>query len=69
LDNAETAKALIAGYTAWSREEYLDWGLRKADTELRARPETLRVLLIIHDGERVPRGMYMTCSKTNEPKE
>jgi hypothetical protein len=61
----EPAKALIAGYTGWSCEEYLDWGLRKAEAELRIRPERLRVLLIIHDGERVPRGTHMTCSKTN----
>ena len=53
LDNDEAPKALIAGYTGWSCEEYLDWGLRKAEAELRTRPERLRVLLIIHDGEPV----------------
>jgi hypothetical protein len=54
-NNHEPAKALIAGYTGWSCEEYLDWGLRKAETELRTRPERLHVLLIIHDGEPVYR--------------
>jgi len=49
----ESAKALIAGYTGWSCEEYLDWGLRKAEAELRARPERLHILLIVHDGEPV----------------
>lgn len=44
---------MIAGYTGWSCEEYLDWGLRKAETELRTRPERLHVLLNIHDGEPV----------------
>ena len=53
LDNDEAPKALIAGYTGWSCEEYLDWGLRKAESELRTRPERLHVLLIIHDGEPV----------------
>lgn len=52
-NNNELAKSLIAGYTGWSCEEYLDWGLRKAEAELRARPERLHVLLIIHDGEPV----------------
>lgn len=52
-NNNELAKALIAGYTGWSCEEYLDWGLRKAEAELRSRPERLHVLLIIHDGEPV----------------
>jgi hypothetical protein len=54
-DNDEAVKALIAGYNGWSNEEYLDWGLRKAKTELRARPERLRVLIIIHDGEPIYR--------------
>ena len=49
----ESPKALIAGYTGWANEEYLDWGLRKAEAELRSRPERLSVLLIIHDGEPV----------------
>ena len=53
--SSETAKALIAGYTGWACEEYLDWGLRKAESELRTRPERLRVLLCIHDGEPVYR--------------
>ncbi len=48
--NHEMTKALIAGYTGWANNEYLDWGLRKAEAELRARPERLHVLLIIHDG-------------------
>ena len=52
-NNNELAKSLIAGYTGWSCEEYLDWGLRKAEAELRTRPERLHVLLIIHDGEPV----------------
>ena len=51
--NYEPVKALIAGYTAWSGKEYLDWALRKAERELRTRPEHLHVLLIIHDGEPV----------------
>ncbi len=54
-NSQEAAKALIAGYTAWASKEYLDWGLRKAEAELRKRPERLRVLLIIHDGEPVYR--------------
>jgi hypothetical protein len=49
----EAVKALIAGYCGWSSEEYLDWGLRKAEAELRKRPERLRVLLILHDGDPV----------------
>ena len=53
--NDELVKALIAGYTGWSSEEYLDWGLRKAEAELRRRPERLLVLLIIHDGEPIYR--------------
>jgi hypothetical protein len=56
IDNDEMAKALIAGYTGWSCEEYLDWGLRKAEAELRTRPERLLVLIIIHDGEPVYHG-------------
>lgn len=52
-NNNELAKSLIAGYTGWSCEEYLDWGLRKAEAELRTRPERLHVLLILHDGEPV----------------
>ena len=55
MENNEPAKALIAGYTGWSSEEYLDWGLRKAEAELRRRPERLLVLLIIHDGEPIYR--------------
>jgi hypothetical protein len=49
----EAVKALIAGYCGWSSEEYLDWGLRKAEAELRKRSERLRVLLILHDGDPV----------------
>jgi hypothetical protein len=49
----EPAKALIAGYSGWSSQEYLDWGLRKAEQELRGRSERLRVLLVLHDGEPV----------------
>jgi hypothetical protein len=49
----EPVKALIAGYSGWSCEEYLDWGLRKAENELRTRPERLKVLLITHDGDPV----------------
>ena len=52
-ENYEPAKAFIAGYTGWSSEGYLDWGLRKAEAELRTRPERLRVLLIAHDGDPV----------------
>jgi hypothetical protein len=51
--NYEPTKALIAGYSGWSCEEYLDWGLRKAENELRNRPERLKVLLIAHDGDPV----------------
>jgi hypothetical protein len=51
--NYEPAKALIAGYNGWSCEEYLDWGLRKAEHELRSCPEYLKVLLILHDGDPV----------------
>jgi hypothetical protein len=53
MNNDELVKALIAGYTGWSSEEYLDWGLRKAEADLRTRPEHLKVLLILHDGEPV----------------
>jgi len=53
MDNSELAKALIAGYRGWSSEEYLDWGILKAETELRSRPECLLVLIILHDGEPV----------------
>jgi hypothetical protein len=49
----EVVKALIAGYSGWSSQEYLDWGLRKAEAELRQQPEHLRVLLILHDGDPV----------------
>ena len=52
-NNVELSKALIAGYTGWSSEEYLDWGLRKAEADLRTRPEHLKVLTILHDGEPV----------------
>jgi hypothetical protein len=58
MNNSELAKALIAGYRGWSSEEYLDWGLRKAETELRFRQECLHVLLILHDGEPV----FHTCT-------
>jgi nitric oxide reductase activation protein len=57
-NNHEPAKALIAGFSGWSCEEYLDWGLRKAEAELRTRPERLHVLIIIHDGEPI----FHTCS-------
>jgi len=65
----EAAKALIAGYEGTTSQEFLDWGLRKAEGALRHRSEKLRVLLTIHDGQRVPRGTYMTCSKTDVRKE
>jgi len=51
----ETPKSLIAGYTGWASNEYLDWGFRKAEEALKARPERLRVVLVVHDGEPVYR--------------
>jgi len=51
----EAPKSLIAGYTGWASNEYLDWGLRKAETELKSRSERLRVLIIITDGDPVYR--------------
>ena len=51
----EAPKSLIAGYTGWASNEYLDWGFRKAEEALKARPERLRVVLVVHDGEPVYR--------------
>ncbi len=36
---SESAKALIAGYEGSTSQEFLDWGLRKAEETLRPRPE------------------------------
>lgn len=50
---SDAVKAVIAGYDGWSGDEYLDWGLRKAEEALATRPEKKRVILVIHDGEPV----------------
>lgn len=52
----EAAKALIAGYEGCTSQEFLDWGLRQAEQALRLRPEKLRVVLILHDGQPVYKG-------------
>jgi hypothetical protein len=52
----ESAKALIAGYRGTTANEFLDWGLRIAERELVARPERLKVLVVIHDGQPVYSG-------------
>ena len=52
----EGAKALIAGYRGTTGSEFLDWGLRLAEHELMARPERLKVLVVIHDGQPVYAG-------------
>jgi hypothetical protein len=47
----ESAKALIAGYRGATSFEFLNWGLRVAERTLLARPEQLRVAIVIHDGQ------------------
>jgi hypothetical protein len=52
----ETTKALIAGYRGTTAMEFLFWGLELAERELAARPERLKVLVVIHDGQPVYSG-------------
>lgn len=47
----EGAKALIAGYHGKTSSEFLNWGLAKAEQALLQRPERLRVVVVIHDGQ------------------
>lgn len=53
---AESSKALIAGYRGTTNNEFLDWGLRLAERELMARPERLKAVVVIHDGQPVYSG-------------
>lgn len=52
----EAAKALIAGYRGTTSREFLDWGLQAAERSLLARPERLKVLVVLHDGQPVYAG-------------
>jgi hypothetical protein len=52
----ESTKALIAGYGGTTDFEFLNWGLRVAERALRARPERLRAVIVIHDGQPCYRG-------------
>ena len=46
---------MIAGYRGHTGAEYLDFGLKLADEALIPRTERLRVIVVIHDGQPVPR--------------
>lgn len=53
---SEAVKALIAGFEGTTNCEFLDWGLALAEAALAVRPERLKVLVCIHDGEPVYKG-------------
>ena len=53
---SESVKALIAGFEGTTNCEFLDWGLTLAEKSLALRPERLKVLVCIHDGEPVYKG-------------
>jgi hypothetical protein len=52
----ETTKALIAGYRGATAAEFLFWGLQRAESELAAQPERLKLLIVLHDGQPVYSG-------------
>lgn len=52
----EATKALIAGYRGTTGSEFLHWGLTLAERELAMRPERLKVLVVLHDGQPVYNG-------------
>lgn len=54
----EEAKALIAGFSGETDNEFLAWALAEAGDALSARPERLRVVLVVHDGEPVYAGRH-----------
>jgi hypothetical protein len=52
-DTGEWPKAMIAGYHGHTGAEYLFFGLKRAEDQLRNRPERRRVIVAIHDGQPV----------------
>ena len=53
---SEAAKALIAGYSGQTNNEFLDWGLRLAESELASRPERRKFIVVTTDGQPVYSG-------------
>jgi hypothetical protein len=53
---SESVKTMIAGFEGTTNCEFLDWGLALAEKALALRPERLKVLVCIHDGEPVYQG-------------
>jgi hypothetical protein len=54
--SSESVKALIAGFEGTTNCEFLDWGLTLAERAFTVRPERLKVLLVLHDGDPVYKG-------------
>jgi hypothetical protein len=52
-DRGEWPKSMIAGYSGHTGAEYLDFGLQWAEELLAARPERLRTIIVVHDGQPV----------------
>jgi hypothetical protein len=52
----EAVLAGIAGFHGTTGAEFLDWGLQLARKELLTRPEELKRLIVIHDGQPVYKG-------------
>jgi hypothetical protein len=49
----EEVKALIAGYEGVTGAEFLHWAIHRGEDSLAARPESKKVLIVIHDGKPV----------------
>jgi hypothetical protein len=54
--SSETVKALIAGFTGRTHYEFLDWGLKLAETALQSCPQRRKFIVVLHDGDPVYEG-------------
>jgi len=54
--SSETVKALIAGFTGRTHYEFLDWGLKLAETGLQNCPQRRKFIVVLHDGDPVYEG-------------
>jgi hypothetical protein len=54
--SSETVKALIAGFTGRTHYEFLDWGLKLAETALQSCPQRRKFIVVCHDGDPVYEG-------------
>jgi hypothetical protein len=54
--SSETVKALIAGFTGRTHYEFLDWGLKLAETALQNCPQRRKFIVVLHDGDPVYEG-------------